>query len=305
MNEFAILDAPERKQERVDNLPPPDIVESLPHEVIGQEMIQRFKTLYPEYTGLIASDPALKLIEVFAFREAKLRERVNEACRQIMLTYARGTNLDHIAAIFGLARVRIPSGDTQLPDRVESDERLRMRTHMTMETLSPAGPHAAYRAHALYAHLDVQDAYAQSPEPGVVEVSVLSKQNQGIPSEELLEKVRLALNDERVRPLTDFVTVKAAGVVSFKVEAVIYFKDDVVLDKNMLTAKQGVTDYITHQYQLGQPIRRSKLFFLMTGGGAHHVDLKQPASDIIVDADTAAFCESIDIQAYQPDAVFP
>ena len=99
MNAFAIVDAPERKQEQVDNLPPPDIVESLPHEVIIHEMITHLKKDYPEYTGLVASDPMVKLIEVFAYREAKLRERVNEACRQIMLTYSRGTNLDHIAAI--------------------------------------------------------------------------------------------------------------------------------------------------------------------------------------------------------------
>ncbi len=58
-----------------------------------------------------------------------------------------------------------------------------------------------------------------SPEPACVTVSVLSRENNGVASDELLAIVRNALNDEDVRPVADRVTVQSAKIVDYKIIA--------------------------------------------------------------------------------------
>src|SRR3546814_4822909 len=95
----------------------------------------------------------------------------------------------------------------------------RRRMVLAPEGYSVAGPEGAYIFHALSAHADVLDASATSPAPGEVLVSVLSRAGSGVPSPELLATVATFVSDETRRPLTDFVTVQAAGIVDYSVSA--------------------------------------------------------------------------------------
>ncbi|HFO4746007.1 TPA: baseplate J/gp47 family protein, partial [Escherichia coli] len=69
----------------------------------------------------------------------------------------------------------------------------------------------------------VADARATSPSPATVIVSILSTEGDGTASPELIATVSRALNDETVRPLADRLTVQSATIVSYDIEAVLYF----------------------------------------------------------------------------------
>lgn len=90
----------------ISKLPAPAIVEELSFETILAEMRTRLLELLPAWTASdLESDPANKILEVAAYRETLLRQRVNEAVRACMIAYATGTNLDNIAADCGVARL--------------------------------------------------------------------------------------------------------------------------------------------------------------------------------------------------------
>ena len=51
------------------SLPTPAVIETLSFETIFAELQTEFQARYPDYSALLASDPAVKLLEVAAYRE--------------------------------------------------------------------------------------------------------------------------------------------------------------------------------------------------------------------------------------------
>lgn len=88
----------------LSTLPAPKVVESLSLDAIVQAMISDLVSRDPTFTALVESDPAYKILEVAAYRELLLRQRVNEAVQAVMLAYAAGSDLDQIGANFGVPR---------------------------------------------------------------------------------------------------------------------------------------------------------------------------------------------------------
>ena len=82
----------------LSQLPAPNVVESLDFETILAEMIADLQGRDPTFTALVESDPAYKILEVCAYRELLMRQRVNESAKAIMLAYATGADLDQLGA---------------------------------------------------------------------------------------------------------------------------------------------------------------------------------------------------------------
>ncbi|MCP3967439.1 MAG: hypothetical protein GY750_14680 [Lentisphaerae bacterium] len=60
-------------------LPAPDVIETLDYELILAGMIADLQAKAPEFSALVESDPAFKILEAAAYREVILRQRVNDA----------------------------------------------------------------------------------------------------------------------------------------------------------------------------------------------------------------------------------
>ena len=149
-------------------------------------------------------------MQVVAYREMLLRARINEAAKANMLAFANSSDLDNLAAFFGVER---------LTD--ETDERLRERNQLALEGFSTAGPIGSYIFHALSASNEVKSVSATSPNPGEVLVTILSNIGDGTVGQELIDAVSAKLNEDDIRPLTDQVTVQGATIVNYSVEAII------------------------------------------------------------------------------------
>ncbi|NBV42847.1 baseplate assembly protein, partial [bacterium] len=208
----------------LSKLKSPDVVEELSFETIFQAMLTDLQERDSAFTELVPSDPAYKILEIAAYRELLIRQRVNEAARAIMLAYASGSDLDQIAANFNVERLVLDPGDENaippVPPTLESDTALRRRVQLAFEGLSVAGPASAYILHSLSAHADIKDVSVTSPDPGEVVVSVLSVEGDGEADSDILDAVEAALNDD-VRPLTDNVTVQSATIIEYQIEAVL------------------------------------------------------------------------------------
>ncbi|MEH6565288.1 MAG: baseplate assembly protein, partial [Halopseudomonas sp.] len=95
----------------LSQLPPPQVVEPLDFETIFARKLAQLIELDPQFDALVESDPAYKILQVSAYDELLLRQRVNEAARAVMLAYAQDADLDQLAANFNVQRLLITPGN--------------------------------------------------------------------------------------------------------------------------------------------------------------------------------------------------
>lgn len=270
----------------LSGLAPPDIIETLDYEAIVKDMRDDLVARFPLIAGVIdlESEPARKLIEAFAYRELRLRARINDAARAVLLASSYGTNLDHLGALFATAR-----------QPGEDDERFRRRIQLAPEAFSVAGPEGAYQYHALTVAPWARDVSAVSPRPGTVRVTVLKAGSTPTPTLEEREAIRLHLRDEAVRPLTDVVEVLPPAVRQTPIIARLTLypgPDGEVVRQRALTA---VTEWAEKNRMLGMNLRRSALFAALHQEGVHSVDLVTPAADLILDVTEVYAIERIEV----------
>ena len=270
----------------LSGLVPPDIVETLDYEAIVKAMRDDLVERFPLIAGVIdlESEPARKLIEAFAYRELRLRARINDAARAVLLASSYGTNLDHLGALFATAR-----------QPGETDDRFRRRIQLAPEAFSVAGPEGAYQYHALTVAPWARDVSAVSRRPGVVRVTVLKQGQDPVPTLTEREDIRLHLKNEAIRPLTDVVEVQAPIICQTSIMAKLTLypgPDAQVVRQRSLAA---VTTWVEKNRMLGMNLRRSALFAALHQEGVHSVDLVSPADDLVLDVTEVYAIQGIEV----------
>jgi phage-related baseplate assembly protein len=210
------------------DLPLPEVIEELDFEII----LQRRKALVIETgdaLGLNLRDYLERdfevgsiLLEDASYAEMLVRSRINTVYRSRLLYFAKGSDLDHVAD---------RRGESRLPG--ESDEDLIERTRIRVRGSSAAGPDDWWRSKAMGADERVEDVAVTrvgvgqgNQERGLVELAVLAQSEDGVASEQLLEKVRRAVSNRAVRPLGSSVRVVAATTKAFSIHARIWLLPD-------------------------------------------------------------------------------
>ena len=283
----------------LSQLPAPQVVEALDYETILAAMLADFVARDPEFSALVESDPAYRILEVSAYRELLIRQRVNDAARAVMLPYAQGADLDNLAALYDVSRLLIDAGD---PDAVppiaatyESDAALRRRAQLAPEAITTAGSTGSYVFHGLSASPLVKDVAIASPVPGQVQVTVLSTESDGTPDQALLDAVDAALNAETVRPLTDQVAVQAASITTYTIGASLYVYPGPDAEIVRQAAQDAVTQYTTDHHALGHDITLSGLYAALHRPGVQRVELAEPVASLTIAATAAAYCTAITV----------
>ncbi len=167
---------------------------------------------------------------------------------------------------------------TLLGSDVEDDDRYRARIQEAPEAFSGAGPRGAYRAHALAVHQDIAEVAVWSPKPGTVDVRPVMRGGE-LPTEEVLEKVRMALTAEDVRPLTDTVTVQAPELVEYELRLTWYLPKEMQALVATVTSRvnAAVEQYRRWQRAMpGRDILPLKLASLVEQAGARRVEIPSP-----------------------------
>jgi len=278
----------------------PAVIELLDFETIlaamKADLLARDATLTA--AGL-ESDPISKVLEVAAYRELILRQRVNDGAHSVMLAYASGSDLDQIGANFGVVRLIITPADNSkappVPAVMETDSAFRDRIRLSLYSRTTAGPVNQYRFYALSADPDVLDVSITSPNPGDVVIAVLSRTGSGVPVQAVLDAVMAVCNADDVRPLTDHVMVQAAMITNYAatIALTVYPGPDPITVQS--GALQAVTDYCNAHHALGHDITRAGLIAAATVTGVQNVALTVPAADLVVDDLHASYATAINV----------
>lgn len=280
-------------------LPAPDIIEAKSYETILDECTVELLSRYPAFSSVVESDPAYKVLEVMAYREMLIRQRINDATRGTMVAFAQKGDLEQLGANYNVTKLLItpedPTTSPPTPAVYESDDNLRQRIPLSLEGYSTAGSEGSYIFHTRSASGLVRDAAAVSPAPGIVTVYVLSALGDGTADEQLVTLVRNALNQQHVRPITDQVFVLSASIVQYAIEAELELFDGPDPDVVLAAAQVATVAYTTSMHKMGLGISRSGLFHALHRPGVKSVVLSTPAADIEISEGQAAYCTDITI----------
>ncbi|WP_265023221.1 baseplate assembly protein [Wolbachia endosymbiont (group A) of Epistrophe grossularia] len=230
-----------------------------------EELISRDKS----FTALIESDPAMKVLEVAAWRELLLRQRINESVKSNLLKFAMGEDLDNLAEFYGAER-----------QDGEEDERFRKRIKARIVGSSTGGSKEHYRFQALSADSRVKDALVESKVPGSVEISILSTElsTNGIASEELLDIVRKRVTRDDIRVLTDTITVIGCNITEIDIHSRMSISS--VISKEEI--KEQFIKKFEASRRLGWNVTRSWIIANLFVEGVENVELIEPREDVVV-----------------------
>lgn len=284
-------------------LPAPAVLEALDFEETYQAELATYRQLMEddgqEWSAPLESDPVTKLIELGSYRRLLNRARVNDASKALLLAYAKGTDLDQLAANVNLKRLVIQAEDLAavppVPAVMEEDDALRERVQLVYEGLTTAGPRNSYILHARNASGLVADATAESPSPAVVVVTVLSLEGNGAAPADLVTTVAAQLNDDDVRPVADRVIVQSAQILPYKVDAKVYMVSNGPENEAILaTCRERLQAWINPRRRLGVEVARSGVDAQLHINGVSRVELTAWI-DIKPTKAQAAWCTGINV----------
>lgn len=285
----------------LSNLPAPNVVEALDFETIVSEMIADLQARDSTFTALLESDPAYKIIEVCAYRELLLRQRVNDSAKAVMLAFAEKADLDQIGANVGVKRLMIDPGDPEaippIAPTYELDTDFRSRIQLSPEGYTTAGSEGSYVFHAIGSDPDVWDVQPVSPAPGQVTVYVLSRIGDGTASNELLETVNGVLNAQEIRPMTDQVTVLSAMIVPYTISATLTFYPGPDSAPILAAAIEALQAYCDSVRRIGYDVTLSGIYKALHQPGVQSVELASPTANIVIGDGQSSRCTSMIVTA--------
>ncbi|MBL4785269.1 MAG: baseplate J/gp47 family protein [Cohaesibacteraceae bacterium] len=197
----------------LDILPQPSIVEEISSADIIDRKLEIFLTAYREETGkdftaLTEDSLVVRLVRSYAEQEAKLRVAINERFRAGFVYFARDANLDLLLTDEGL-----------IPEPGATRERKQERIILARSGSSAAGPPEWYRRKIVEVSPDeIRDVSIDFPDSSTVRIAILAKSIDGIPPDDLVNRVRNAVISDDVHPDDHFaITVSGAEPVAVNI----------------------------------------------------------------------------------------
>lgn len=291
----------------LSKLPFPDVVEPIALETLIAEAKADLVALITAEDAAagaalaavlqLESEPLVKLIEILCYRVGNQIARVNDSAKACMIAYAVGGDLDNLGALVGVQRLTVTPADPDqgTPAVLERDDALRRRILLAPEAYSVAGPEGAYVSQALDASGDVLDASVTSPTPGQVVVTVLSRVDDGEPTQELLDLVAAQVAAGDRRPLTDQVIVAAPEIVEFQIAATIRTFAGPDAGVVLAEAEARLDAYLATTFRLGRDVTRSSIIAALSAEGVMDVALTEPAANLVISRLQAARCTAVDV----------
>ena len=125
-------------------------------------------------------------------------------------------------------------------------------------------------------------------------LAALAKEG-GAASPELIDAVEATLSAERVRPMTDRVTVLSASIVNYTISAQLVMYPGPAPEVVQQAALAAVTAYAEAQRRIGYDVTLSGLYAALHQPDVQSVTLTAPASSLVVADGQARFCTAITV----------
>lgn len=171
----------------------------------------------------------------------------------------------------------------------ETDEELRDRIKLAPSAFSVAGPKGAYKYFAKSAHPNIIDVAVTTGHevdspfdiiPGQVDIFPLMADGED-PDTEIQDAVLAICNDDKVRPLTDTVIVKAPTKLNYDIEVELTLLDTAVQAEVEAAVMAKLNEYADkRKKKLGIDVVRTQIIGLSHIDKVYEVNVVSPVTDI-------------------------
>lgn len=270
-------------------LPPPAVIKGVEYEAILAERLARFKQLWPDFdVDALETDPAKVLQEADAYREMLAKAAINDAARATMISFAVGSDLENLAAFYGITRLVITPATDSAPAVMESDADLRQRVKLAPEALPYAGmTGGGYKALARRVAPSVKDVGTIKRPGGRVDVILLGRDGNGAVPADVVTSVYHAFQDDEATQLTDIVTVRSAAITTYDVPLTLRVRRGPDPASVKAAAEAALRAYALSRHRVGAIAYRNMLEAAAAVGGVENAIVG--IDDVTPGADGAAW----------------
>lgn len=260
----------------LSTLPAPTLIRSLDPEPEIAAFVADLRERMPEWRGVFESDPFLKVCQSWAARLMLEQQRHNEDGRSILLAFAKGADLDHIAATYYAF-----TGVKRAPG--ESDDSFRRRIQLAPEAYSSAGSLGGYLFHTLTVDpVAIVDADVWFPAPGYANVAIQTVHDDSEPeiAAALVAKVAARLREPKLQT-SDILTVARLAAIDAAVVAVLDVPrgpDGALVEAEARRRFAQLKAYVERPRRM---LARSAITSALHAGNVTRVHLSSPAADIV------------------------
>ena len=269
-------------------LPLPASIKQVDYETNFMALLDKFKTLQPEYDAYLESDPVIKIFEACAYVLTLKDQERNDQIKAILIAFANGADLDNLGALLAEAR-----------QENEEDERFRIRILTALDKASTAGAAEAYEALSLEADARVADvkAYDDITQPAKAFVTIQSNMSDnGEADSELIGVVASYLNHEDRKPLGAQVIVGSVAALNYQIDAVVKFDESADIETVKLHMLDAINELVVQKHKINAEIALSEIYARLNIEGVSVVEeLNEPKANIKAGKHQAPFCTSINI----------
>lgn len=270
------------------NLPEPNIIENISFENQFETLKADFQSRSPEYSAFQDSDPIMVFLQVVAAIIVDMLFKINTAVKSTLVLLASGLFLDHLAVFWNITRRVIveadPNANPPVAAVLESDEDFRCRLLLAIKGFTKGATKEYYQYYALESDplVDSAQVFKEEINTPFVDIAIRSKDNNGVPSQALIDSVEEYMNSDPVRSISDVVRVRSAVGASLDVEANITLLPDAPS-----SAIADIKEYFEQQLnsinELGRDITVSWIISRLNTSDVYSVELLSPTADIIVE----------------------
>jgi phage-related baseplate assembly protein len=165
----------------------------------------------------------------------------------------------------------------------ETDDALRARVKSAPGSFSNAGSIEAYIYWAKTAHPLIEDVSITSPTPGTVVIYPLL-QGGVAPSDEIIDAVFASCNADKVRPLTDTVSVQAPTAIDYDIVVNLTLLTDAIQSDILTQVNKALETYTTdRKSRMAVDVVRSQIIKNCNVDGVYNTEVVSPTMDLIVD----------------------
>lgn len=258
----------------LSRLPMPTIVHPLDWDGEVDGFIATLEAELPQWRGVFESDSFIKAARTWSYRLTLERQSHNQDALNILLAYADGENLDHIAATYySFAGIKRADG--------ESIESFRNRIQLAPEAYSGAGTIGGYAFQARAVDpVAIPYVDVWFPSPGYANVAV--QMADDIAAEQaasLLDEIRQKLHDDKHKT-SDILTISAVERLDVSVSATIHVASGPDAGLVVAAANAGLDAYEKLISRPGQVLSMSGLNNALHSDAAIRVLVAAPATEV-------------------------
>lgn len=286
----------------LSRLPPPQLL-PVDFEADRLARMARLVGLFEEAgfvfdVARLDANPGAILQRLDNYRETLVKAGVNDAVLSVLIAFAIGPSLDHLAAFYGLRRHVVVQASGSSPAEMETDADFRRRILFAVESFAAAGPAGAYISHALDADARVLNADVWSPAPGEVAVAVQAREGDGLAGSALVSVVRAYLSRPDIKPLTDVLTVRSVTNHGFiaSIDAYVFPGPDPITIR--MAIEQSVLAACRMRRTPSREMPRSALIAAAHLPAVDKVILLSPAIDIAMGRGEVPVLTSLDVRVH-------